>query len=221
MKSPCPFPIYKIESEDSVAQPVRLTCCPVTLNPVLPGILMTMMEFDPVSRRRTWTMTARSYGPILFENTEIVEVHRTLTSDTGVTRQEMHWLGVEGSFIRVKMRDRQIGATPDCRRVDLIEMAFPVMISTGLEHRRTVSYFQGDLCADEMFTDTVSGPFRLTSGESERLCLRLVSVPEGSSEERIETYIDASDGRPVYAEIYRDGALTAVQQFSSESSPVQ
>lgn len=220
MKSPLPFPVYKIESADSLAQPVRLTCCPITLNPVLPGILMTMQEFDPVSRQPGWALTARSYGPILFENSEIVEVHRTLTSDTGVTCQEMHWLGVEGSFIRVKMRDRQIGASPDCRRVDLIEMVFPVMISAGLEHRRPVSYFQGDLRADELFTDTVSGPFRLTSGESERLCFRIVTIPDGSCGERIETYIDTLNGQPVYTGIYFDGMLKAVQQFSCENSPV-
>ena len=217
MKSKPVLPVITIEPLDHSLSAVRLTCCPITLNPIHPGVRMKANLFEAESGRHLLTLTLRSYGPILFENNEVVEVHRVLESDSRVLRRETHWLGVTDDMIQLRLRDLEETDSSGARKVDLIEMSFPSTLTTAYTSARTVRYIHGDCCATENYIDSVTGVFTVTIGESIQQCLKLATVSEGNAPKRVETYIDIVTGMVVYTEIFDRDRREAVQIISIEN----
>lgn len=202
MKVEPTLPIIVIEPVETPPVAVRLSCCPITLNPLIPDRVLTMDQFESGTGRHCFTLTGRSHGPIMLDNVEVVEVHRGRTTGSGTSLRETMWLGICGDLIRVKLRDRYLDDHQDTRRVDVIDMSFPASIAPGFDGIRIVRYIHGAICAEERFRDSISESCNLTIGDGSYRCLKLVSQADVPASQTVETYIDEQSGNPVLARIF-------------------
>ncbi len=206
------FPSINILLTDKPAKPVQLVYCPVTLNPLTPDTRITILQFDPATKQFAGKINATAYGPILFDNKEMVEVHRSCQDTSGSHTKEIHWLGVFDNKIHLRMRDIPDEYSASFKeRIDLVDMSFPVCPDVSQQLSRTVCYFQGDYRAEEHFTDTFSGVFDLQINDTQFDCLKMTTVREHTPDRSVETFIDTNTGRVVYTQTLTGNKVVSFQ----------
>jgi hypothetical protein len=198
--------------------PVRLACCPVTLNPLQPDINIVAREFNAYTETLMYTLTARSFGPILFGSDEIMETHRQWVHGSHVVRNETHWLGVSDHSIRLYLRNIRALDNRHSERLDFADMLFPLAPEPEREHHRTVRYIQGDYSAEEHYIDTFQGFFSVENNGGLYRCLKMSTRRLDHPGRHIDTFIDTESGHAIYVEIFNHHILTAVQQIIHHTS---
>jgi hypothetical protein len=207
------FPIVTLTALNVSSPPVRLTCCPISLNPLVPTEKLTVLQFDRSIKKLVCKTTARAYGPILFDKMEMVEVHRLCDDASGTPKKEIHWLGVFNNMIRVRMRNRDDCSDTFQSHLDLLDMSFPVCPDVSRPLSRSVLYFQGDYRAEEHFSDTFPGVFDVYINDSYHCCLKMITVRENTKNRSIETFIDLDTGRVVYTQSLAGKDVVSFQQI--------
>lgn len=213
------FPISRVEPSIGITTPIRLACCPVTLNPLQPDIHLLAHEFDAVNQSLIHTLTIQSYGPILFGQKEAVESHRQWTRKSRVFRTEKHWLGIEDNLICLYLRNIRGFNDAHLVTLDFVEMSLPLIPDPAGEYTRTVRYFQGDYNAEELYIDTFNGFHSLQLDDQRYRCLKMTTVLKDKPGHYVNTFIDTRSGFVVYVEIFKKNTLSAVQHVTCRDQP--
>lgn len=185
---------------EETPSPIGLSCCPVTLNPLVPENTMKATGFDAVTGDIISILTSRTFGPILFDDHEIVEAHRSLTNQGQAVRKEVHLIGVIDGSIQCRLREIR-PLSQDILKEDAIETmisVFPMDLSPDYSASRTVQYMQGDYVAEETFQDTVTGLFDLTIDDDDTCrCICFETRREGTEDRVVRTFVSCDTGRVV------------------------
>lgn len=212
------FPKTRITPLNGYTTPVRLACCPITLNPLQPNIKLVAREFKPDTETISYILTVQSFGPILSGNNEIIEAHRQWVHGSRIIRNETHWLGVSDQSIRLYLRNIRAMNNHQFERLDFADMLFPLVPELEREYHRTVRYIQGDYSAEEHFIDTFPGFFSVECDDGLYRCLKMSTRRLDQSDRHIDTFIDTESGYVVYTEIFTLHVLTAIQQVTHHPS---
>ncbi|HPQ38860.1 MAG TPA: hypothetical protein PLV45_00675 [bacterium] len=145
---------------DIATRELRMNCCPITMNPIYPGEIMVCRVYDPITRVMTRELEAKAYGPILLDQREVVEVHRSWTGRKGVSPLEIHWLGIDTGEICCELRQTGSGC------VEFVETRFPLLLPMDYMGERQVRYFHGSDTGREVFLDRIDGAVELAVYES-------------------------------------------------------
>lgn len=208
------FPISHVDPLIGVVLPIRLACCPITLNPLQPDIHLEVHQFDAVNKSLIHSLAIQSYGPILLGQKETIESHRQWTHKSRVFRSEKHWLSIDNHLIHIYLRNIRNFNDSSPITLDFVEMSFPLNPSPTAEYSRTVRYFQGDYTANETYIDTFLGFYSLKLDDQVYRCVKLTTTRNDKPGHRVDTFIDTLSGFVVYTEIFKGNSLFAVQRVS-------
>lgn len=130
---------------------VTLNCCPITMNPIHAGESMRCRVYDAATREKKYEMTALAYGPILFDQCEVLEVHRSFRTHRELMPREIHWLAIESGEIQYRMRQTQEHG------VEFVTMRIPRTLAMNYAATRIACYSCGSYTGHEAFEDKMDG----------------------------------------------------------------
>ncbi|MCD4655198.1 hypothetical protein K8T06_14850, partial [bacterium] len=177
---------------------------------------MVARQFGTFDGKLQTELSARAYGPILFDGREVVEVHRSPMQDGVIINKEIHWIGRDKDMIQCQLREMRQTGNPangiDGRDfVESLSSVFPARIIPGYDAERTVRYHQGNYFAVETFRDRCTGCKLLEINGKQWNCLCLESYRIENEQLLLEIYISIDTGKVVLVRKRNAGKEESIQ----------
>jgi len=189
--------INKIEKIPDYTLPVRLKMFPPTFDPIDPGIELSVAEYRLSDGELVFRREARSYGPILSQNRELVEIHWSEYLGDVFKEKHNHWLEVSSETINLRMRE--IRSSDGQGFIEEVDVGFPAKVTLGDEIRGTDLYFGRTREAGEGFLCRVDETVKLSMGEESFECLKMVTVLDSAPDQVFDTFIEIAGGSIILA----------------------
>jgi len=201
---------------DSV-ESINLTCCPVTLNPLEPDMMMNAQEYDAVTGQLLAELSVHTYGPILFDDREVVEVHRSFSKGGEVLKKEIHWIGRHNSAIECRLRENRhitsslTDISEEQNGVESMSSIFPEILEMDYTAERQIRYQQGNYTGIEIFNDRLTGNIQLDIDGKNWNCVCLETLRNGTEKLLLKIYISIDTGKVVMVRKFQADTEKSIQ----------
>ncbi len=197
MKANTLCPAIKIEPGDSESGSLQLACFPPTMDPLAPGIQVTVSQFRNEDGKLMAKMKGKSSGPMLFQGRELVEVQWSVYRQDRLAEKQFHWIepAPENGLSILRLREQR---TPDgTGHLEEVHLSFPGKIEPEQSFTQTDRYFQSKKAAEDVLSIAVSKPVNVTVDGKTIPCLMVMTRWEPETDTRLETYIGTASGNVV------------------------